>query len=143
MPVRCSRSNSKFFLFLFFCVLTGHRNCQTSLTQPYHKRPLAGPHPGSGAEKAGVMVASKKAVQMVVHLPSYPLWKPFLAYICQVKRCLFGVKWASVGQGVAPCHWHWHQGQHRRDRQSVAFNMHITDFWACSPRNRNRRRSRV
>jgi hypothetical protein len=21
-----------------------------------------------------------------------------------------GVKWAPVGRGAAPCHWHWHQG---------------------------------
>jgi hypothetical protein len=33
---------------------------------------------------------------------------------CSKTTFALGVKWASVGRGAAPCHWHWHQGQATR-----------------------------
>jgi hypothetical protein len=40
----------------------------------------------------------------------WPLTSP-TATDCSKTAFPLGVKWASVGQGAAPCHWHWHSGQ--------------------------------
>jgi hypothetical protein len=47
---------------------------------------------------------------------------------CIKTMFLLGVKWATIGRGTAPCHWHWHQGramgelaggQHRSEQDGV------------------------